>query len=230
MFYPRSSQSTGSVIQGNIGSETLIHLFNHGLTKHLKKFLLICITKSMLMSFPRQLVIYSMLVLLLPLQAVSQNMNNDKMAQPKKNEMRVNLFSGLLGLPELNYERLLNENSGLGLAISVAAENKELMATRALVLPYYRMYFGKKYASGFFIEGNMGFSFEQQPNYNWSVWPRPPVQYNSGVYYGLGSAIGVKLENRNRLIGEVFLGGGRLFGDSYDGGYLRIGVCLGGRW
>lgn len=184
----------------------------------------------MFMLFTRQLFVYCVLVLFFPLQAVSQNMNNDKMAQPKKNEMRVNLFSGLLGLPELNYERLLNDNSGLGLAINVAAENKELMATRALVLPYYRMYFGKKYASGFFIEGNMGLSFEQQPEYNFGIWPPPPVQYKSGVYYGLGSAIGVKLENRNRLIGEVFLGGGRLFGDSYYGGYFRMGVCLGGRW
>lgn len=182
------------------------------------------------MSFTRQLALYSLLVLFFPLQAVSQKMKNDKPGPPKKNEIRVNLFTGLLGLPEVNYERLLNDNSGLGLAASVALENKELMATRALVLPYYRMYFGKGYASGFFIEGNMGLSVEQQPQYDWSIWPRPPVQYKSGVYYGLGSAIGVKLENRNRLIGEVFLGAGRLFGDSYDGGYLRMGVCLGGRW
>lgn len=184
----------------------------------------------MFMLFTRQLVVYCVLVLLFPLQAVSQKMNTDKTGPPRKNEIRANLFTGLLGLPELNYERLLNDNSGLGLAVSVALENKEFMATRALVLPYYRMYFGKGYASGFFIEGNMGLSFEQQPEYNFGIWPTPPVQYKSGVYYGLGSAIGVKLENRNRLIGEVFLGGGRLFGDSYDGAYLRAGVCLGGRW
>jgi hypothetical protein len=63
-------------------------------------------------------------------------MNTDKTGPPRKNEIRANLFTGLLGLPELNYERLLNDNSGLGLAVSVALENKEFMATRALVLPY----------------------------------------------------------------------------------------------
>ncbi|MFN5360561.1 MAG: hypothetical protein ACK5CC_07505, partial [Bacteroidota bacterium] len=86
------------------------------------------------MSFRRQLFIYLMLVLFFPLQAVSQKMNNNKTGIPKKNELRVNLFTGLLGLPELNYERLLNDNSGLGLAVSVAVEDKELMATRALIL------------------------------------------------------------------------------------------------
>jgi hypothetical protein len=179
----------------------------------------------MLMSFRRQLFIYLMLVLFFPLQAVSQKMNNNKTGIPKKNEIRVNLFTGLLGLPELNYERLLNDNSGLGLAVSVAVEDKELMATRALILPYYRMYFGKGYASGFFIEGNMGVSLEKQPKWYW-----PAYQYKSGAFFGLGSAVGVKLQSRNNLIGEVYLGAGRLFGDSYDGAYLRMGVCLGGRW
>lgn len=182
------------------------------------------------MSRSRHLAVACMLFLLLPILSAGQKMNNGRTGPPKKNEIRVNLFTGLLGLPELNYERLLNDNSGLGIATSVALESKEYMTTRALLIPYYRMYFGKGYASGFFIEGNMALSFEQQPHYNWSIWPLPPVQYKSGVYYGLGSAIGVKLENRNRLIGEVFLGAGRLFGDSYDGGYLRMGVCLGGRW
>lgn len=177
------------------------------------------------MSFRRQLFIYLMLVLFFPLQAVSQKMNNNKTGIPKKNELRVNLFTGLLGLPELNYERLLNDNSGLGLAVSVAVEDKELMATRALILPYYRMYFGKGYASGFFIEGNMGVSLEKQPKWYW-----PAYQYKSGTFFGLGSAVGVKLQSRNNLIGEVYLGAGRLFGDSYDGAYLRMGVCLGGRW
>ncbi len=142
------------------------------------------------------------------------------------NEVRINIPMAIAGLPEINYEGFFTDNMGVGFAVSVSLEKPENMDLRYLFAPYYRLYFGKKKASGFFIEGNAALvGVNDRTHYSGYS-----SEYYTSIHFGCGFAVGVKLLARNGFIGEVYLGGGRLFGDVYDGSYPRMGVCLGKRF
>ena len=182
-------------------------------------------------------------VLLLSLNAFSQQQNTStdvNAAQSKSlngsdnNELRINLLMSIIGLPELTYERYIADNMGVGLSVAVSLDKMENMSTRSIISPYYRLYFGNKKASGFFIEGNMALVRQKELDYNY--YYDNGVTYQSELYtrlttnFGFGGAIGVKLLARNGFVGEVYLGGGRLFGESIAEAYPRIGVSLGKRF
>jgi len=166
-------------------------------------------------------------VLLLSLNAFSQQQNTStdvNAAQSKSlngsdnNELRINLLMSIIGLPELTYERYVADNMGVGLSVAVSLDKMENMSTRSIISPNYRHYFGNKKASGFFIEGNMALVRQKELDYNY--YYDNGVTYQSELYtrlttnFGFGGAIGVKLLARNGFVGEVYLGGGRLFGES----------------
>ena len=46
------------------------------------------------------------------------------------NELRINLATSIIGFPELNYERFIEDNMGVGLAGSVSLEKIEDMSMR----------------------------------------------------------------------------------------------------
>ncbi len=86
--------------------------------------------------------------------AKAQN-KNDTIVNPyeKKNEVILNLIGTLAGGINASYERHLNKKSSLGISIFYVYDNSKEKDMNYSVSPYYRMYFGKKYTSGFFIEG-----------------------------------------------------------------------------
>lgn len=150
--------------------------------------------------------------------------NSEPLQQLGDNEFKVNILYTALGVPELTYERLLNDNSGLGLSMGFAVEGPEDMEYRFGVTPYYRMYFGYKKASGFFIEANAAsITYVDQYMYDTN-------ETQTQTSFGLGAAVGGKFLSRNGLIGEVYAGLGRLFGDSSLGAYPRFGISLGKRF
>jgi len=143
----------------------------------------------------------------------------------KQNEIRLNSASSIYGVPEINYERFCADNLGVGLAASITLLDSKDLEQRYSILPYARIYFGEKTASGFFFEANAALLGQEHSVVS--------GQDNSSVLrtrVGFGAAIGVKLVARNGIIGEVYSGGGRRFGDGPDGAYLRIGVCIGRRF
>ena len=141
------------------------------------------------------------------------------------NELRINLLMSIVGLPELNYERFFADNMGVGLAVSIALDKVENISTRSIILPYYRLYFGNKKASGFFIEGNMAIVGQKELNYSYDYNSQVGTSYtSSSTDFGLGFAAGAKFLTRNGFIGEAYLGIGRLFGESINGAYPRVGV------
>ena len=152
-----------------------------------------------------------------------------------QNELRINLMMAILGLPELNYERYISDNMGVGLAVAFSVEKSSSMSIRSMFTPFYRLYFGNKKASGFFIEGNMAVVGQNQINSNY-VYDQNGITYQtivttrSTTNFGFGAAVGAKFLARNGFVGEVFLGGGRLFGESISEAYPRVGVCLGKRF
>jgi hypothetical protein len=71
-----------------------------------------------------------------------------------KNEVKLNLLFPLSGTFEANYERILNKKSSLGISFHTVYDSKKGDEDlNYSISPYYRRYFGKKYASGFFVEG-----------------------------------------------------------------------------
>ena len=144
----------------------------------------------------------------------------EKIKTKATNEIKLNLLMTVLSFPEITYERVWGNNIGLGLSVGFPIEST---ATNFQILPYCRFYFGESAIKSFFIEGNIGIV-----GYD---------RYKAGYYYsssdvqntadvGLGVAFGYKYVNNKGLVGELFLGLGRTFGD-YNYIYPRIGISIG---
>jgi len=85
----------------------------------------------------------------------AQNKNETFVINPyeKKNEVILNLIGPLSGGINASYERHLNIKSSLGISVFYIYNNTKEDDMNYSISPYYRRYFGKKYASGFFVEG-----------------------------------------------------------------------------
>ena len=148
-----------------------------------------------------------------------------------KDELKVNGMYLLLGFPEISYERVLNQESALG--ISVAFEVEEVFGIDFMILPYYRVYFGDKPAAGFFVEGNAALYVTDYFEYKYD---------DNGYYYeetknnevgaGLGLAVGHKFMTESGWVFEVFGGAGRNFlsPDVIGAVYPRLGLTVGRRF
>ena len=135
----------------------------------------------------------------------------------RKNEVMLSPIE-LIAYPLLNlsYERLINQNSGVGInGMFLLKDDKNLDDQGfSQVSPYYRMYFGKKYASGFFVEGFVPITTtkdhvsqytQQQPYYY--------VKEVTRTTFGVGIGFGGKWITRNNILFEVSGGIARRFGD-----------------
>jgi len=149
------------------------------------------------------------------------------------NEVSFNLASAIAGLPELNYERFVSDNAGIGFALAVSLEKPVNMYTRSEFMPYGRIYFGERKASGFYNEANMALIGQRKIDDELVYNATPPTLVSvdkKAVCFGMGGAVGAKLQTRNGFVGEIYLGGGRAFGNALVDGYLRMGFSVGKRF
>ena len=147
-------------------------------------------------------------------------------SQSENNEFKVNILYTAIGMPELSYERLISDTSSVGASVAFSLDKKEDMDLRFSFTPYYRMFFGQKKAAGFFIEANsIIVKYVDTIYYNEST-----NTYETKTGFGLGAAAGAKFLTKNNLIGEVYGGVGRVFGDNSLGAYPRFGITLGKRF
>lgn len=147
-------------------------------------------------------------------------------SQSENNEFKVNILYTAIGMPELSYERLISDNSSVGASVAFSLDKKEDMDLRLSFTPYYRMFFGQKKAAGFFIEANSIII-----NYVDTIYfDGTSSKYETRTGFGLGAAAGAKFLTKNNLIGEVYGGVGRVFGDNSLGAYPRFGITLGKRF
>ena len=142
-----------------------------------------------------------------------------------KNELKVNAASLLAGFPEFTYERILSEDTAAG--ISVAFSIEDGVSLDYLITPYYRLYLGKKIASGFFLEGN-GAVFSQELE----VFEDGRITAEeSRIGLGLGIAVGGKFILKENWSVEIYGGLGRNFIDNRTTDvYPRVGITLGRRF
>jgi hypothetical protein len=134
------------------------------------------------------------------------------------NEIKVNGAYLLGGFAEITYERILGEDSAIGVSMGFALDNS--IDYRFGVIPYYRLYFGKKKAAGFFVEGNGAFYSGRD--------------FSSDTEFGagLGLAIGGKFITQKGWIAELLIGLGRNFvsNDELNEIYPRTGILIGKRF
>ena len=156
-----------------------------------------------------------------------------EIGQAGDNELKINLLSSVLGLPEITYERLVEDNMGVGLSVAFNIDNGDVFGDnyKFLAIPYYRLYFGSIKANGFFIEGNAAIA-NITYNTNRSIFGNDSDgKIVNSTLFGLGAAVGKKFLTRNGFMGEIIGGVGRLFGDNNSpGAYPRIGVSIGKRF
>jgi hypothetical protein len=162
------------------------------------------------------------------------NAQNDNSENRKKNELKLNVLLPLTGALEGTYERNLNKNSSLGVSVFTVFNNdKSHDDLNYSVSPYYRRYFGKKFASGFFAEGfGMLSSIDGKKIYdtnNSSIF----TEGSDVIDFSLGLGLGSKWVTKSGFIFEVNAGWGKLLfnADKTDHTQvIRLGFHLGYRF
>lgn len=160
--------------------------------------------------------------------------DSTKIERLVRNEIRLNLLNSVLSLPEINYERILKNNTSFGLAVFIGLEDK--FDLNYGIIPYYRVYFGKseKIGIGFFIEANAGIINSVNDYYQLVYTPEGQyLTFNETkvTNYGMGFATGGKFLTKNNFVGEVYIGGGHFLGNYSGGsGYPRVGITIGKRF
>lgn len=167
---------------------------------------------------------------------VSIQKNAEAIGHGGNNELKINLLFTVLGMPEISYERLLADNMGLGASVFIGLDDSQ--DYKFGFIPHYRLYFGAKKASGFFIEGNASLitsrdysSFYVGTSSYYPYGHSQSVERNKTTF-GLGAAAGAKFLTRNGFLGEAYLGVGRSLGENANDveAYPRVGITIGKRF
>ena len=149
------------------------------------------------------------------------------------NEIKLNGLILIFGAVEAAYERNLNEQSSLGVSVLVPFADPDDINWNInyYISPYYRVFFGKKYAAGFFVEGFGMLNSKERERYE-----------DTGMFlgvedvtdFGLGIGLGAKWVKSNGFIFEINGGLSRnLFNNAdYSEGEVtgKIGFFLGYRF
>lgn len=152
---------------------------------------------------------FLLVIILFTFYSVNAQSETDANPYEKKNEIRLNLISPLSGAVEVNFERHLNKNSSLGISAFFVYDDTKEKDMNYFISPYYRYYFGKKYASGFFVEGfGMFTSIDGKKIYSAD---QLTFTENKNVYdVALGAGLGYKLVTKKGFVFEANAGYGKL--------------------
>jgi len=152
---------------------------------------------------------FLLVIILFAFYSVKAQNETDANPYQKNNEIRLNLIAPLSGAVEVNFERHLNKNSSLGISAFFVYDNTENEDMNYFISPYYRYYFGKKYASGFFVEGfGMFTSIDGKKIYSAD---NLTFTENKDVYdVALGAGLGYKLVTKKGFVFEANAGYGKL--------------------
>jgi hypothetical protein len=152
----------------------------------------------------------------------------------KKNEIKLNGIYLLAGMPEFSYERLLNEESAVGIAFSFALDKD--FENRLALTPFYRFYFGEKYAAGFFAEGFGMLNIYKPEGYYYDSSSQNNYDSSSYADFAVGLGLGGKWITKRGVLFEINAGFGRnlfnsdrndYFGNTFVG---RGGISVGYRF
>lgn len=149
-----------------------------------------------------------------------------------KNELKLNLAYGLFEIIEISYERILNNNMGVGFSGAYFLDDGSDLT--ALALPFFRFYTSDdRHAKGFFIEANSGLVVSETEVitiFN-EMNQEEEISVEDEYSFGFGVAVGGKFVSDSGLFGEIYGGIGREFRDASDlEVYPRVGLVMGYRF
>ena len=140
--------------------------------------------------------------------SLSMYSQDEKTAYSGKNEIKGNALFMVLGFPEFAYERILSDETSAGISVAFAADQQ--FNQKFNVSPYFRYFFGKKPAAGFFVEG---FGMLNQYEGNEYYYTNSS---STGVYmeekvtdFALGFGLGAKWLTKKGFLFELNGGIGR---------------------
>lgn len=170
----------------------------------------------------------------LPLLSFGQNSTP---AKSGKDEFKINALFLVLGAFDVGYERVLNEESAIGVSLFVPITND--FDQKFMLTPYYRYYFGEDPATGFYLEGFGSLNSVEDSIYDYNS----PTLTNYYSYkdvtvtdFAFGLGLGGKWISKKGVTLEINAGLGRnLFSNynNYDRDYEfigRAGVSVGYRF
>ncbi|WP_158614720.1 MULTISPECIES: DUF3575 domain-containing protein [unclassified Flavobacterium] len=136
----------------------------------------------------------------------------------KKNEIKLNVAFLVAGGFEGTFERIINEESAFGVSLFIPII--EDIEPNFSVTPYYRYYFGKKPAAGFFAEG-----FGMLNSYDSYIYN--DNSFNSDIEtrtdFALGFGLGAKWITKKGFLFEINAGVGRNLFNSSDTDFEIVG-------
>jgi len=149
--------------------------------------------------------------------------NKSDVDNPNQNELRINM-SNLIAFKwvDLSYERVLNEESSIGVSTLFTLDNETdgLDENRTFSFtPYYRHFFSKKYAQGFFVEA---FGMLHSGRDEYYVYYNGTTELNGSTNdekytdFALGISAGAKFVTKRGFVAELYLGIGRDLLDKSD--------------
>lgn len=151
----------------------------------------------------------------------SQNKTENESVQ-NFNEIKLNGLFLVIGALDITYERTLNEESAFGISVFLPIDD-DIDDINYYISPYYRLYFGKKYAAGFFVEGfGMLNSIDENIYFNNDGF-NDSVVTETTTDFALGIGLGGKWVTKSGFIGELNFGIGRNLFDNNDNDYEIIG-------
>lgn len=156
-------------------------------------------------------------------QGLAQNYERNGL---KNNELKLNTFyliSTHLIYPELSYERIIGNRATVGLTVGLKIGSDtpkadfgsyyvdDVLNWNFSIQPYYRYYFSRKRATGFFLESSAVF---------FSTESYRDIENELGI--GVGQAIGAKFMIKNSWSIDFVAGGGyNLLQESLSDSYLE---------
>jgi hypothetical protein len=151
-------------------------------------------------------------ILLLCIAGLNASAQEETRLDFKKNEFKGNALFLVLGTLELTYERLINEESGVGISVHVPFTNESDI--NFSVTPYYRFYFGKKPAAGFFVEGFGMLNQVEDSIYDYNSNFEDKEKTITDLAFGLG--LGGKWITKRGVLFEINAGLGRNLFNEYN--------------
>lgn len=184
--------------------------------------------------------VVSLVFLLFSFDSFSQETKIQTSDNENFNELKLNMTNLIIfEWIDVAYERTLNEESSIGVSLltrigSDLNDDDGLDEYRTFSLtPFYRQYFSKKYAQGFFVEG-FAMLHSGKDTYDYIYDPNTDTynySYDKYTDLAIGISTGAKFITKRGFIAEIYLGIGR---DLLDQSNLEVvgsgGIALGYRF
>ena len=154
-----------------------------------------------------------------------------------KNELRLNVASLIsFGGLEVDYEYLFNQEASFGVSLFIGTgDSNDIDLIRNFSFTaYYRQFFSKKYAQGFFVEGFGMVLNREDTSFIFNNDSDNEDETISNTDFALGITVGGKFITKGGFVAEIFAGIGRTLSSNDDFFFNNIigrgGISLGYRF